>query len=66
MIEASANISVEVKTVKCSLLLEALGSSTYSLKEGYQERHGLSCMGEETCPDPYSRYGRQYGLHTRC
>jgi hypothetical protein len=48
VIEASVNISRGVKTVKCSLSPhEAMDSSFYSLKEGSQERHGLSRMGEK-------------------
>jgi hypothetical protein len=39
LIEASANIHVESKTVNCSSSFsEALGTSIYSIKEGYQER----------------------------
>jgi hypothetical protein len=58
LIEASTNIVVEAKPVKCSpILTEAQDSSIYSLEEGCQERRGLSHMGEEACPSPYSRYG---------
>lgn len=57
LIEASANIIVEVKTMKCSPQPEALDVSIYSLKEGLQERRGLSRMGEEAWPSPCSRYG---------
>ena len=39
LIEPSANIVVEVKTVKCSLALpKTLDASLYSIKEGLQER----------------------------
>jgi hypothetical protein len=59
LIEASANISVEVKTVKFFSLPKALGSSIYSLKEGYQQRRGLSHMGEEVRPSPCSQHGER-------
>jgi hypothetical protein len=45
VIEASANISrVGENSRSVPLLLEAQDSSFYSLKEGSQERHDLSCI----------------------
>jgi hypothetical protein len=53
LIEASANISVEKKTVKSlSVLPEAMDVSIYSLNEGLQEHRSLSCIGEEVWPSP--------------
>jgi hypothetical protein len=66
VIEASANIVVEGENLSSVLPLnEAPGSSFYSLKEGSQEHHDLSCMGEETSLSPCIWYGRQYGLCTQ-
>jgi hypothetical protein len=53
LIEASANIIMKVKTMKCSpALSEALDVSIYSLKEDLQEHWGLSHMGEEVWSSP--------------
>jgi hypothetical protein len=67
LIEASVNIDVVAKTVKCSPLLpKALDSSICTLEEGCQERWGLSHTEEEACPSPCTWYGLWYGPCTRC
>jgi hypothetical protein len=50
LIEASVNIHVEVKIVKCSSSLSFV--LLYSSKEGYQECWGLSHMGGEGASEP--------------